>query len=149
MREISREYTLECAHRLDQLPKSHKCHRLHGHSYRIRVSITGPVDPQLVWILDYDELDEIWRERVHDVLDHRYLNDIEGLACSTVENLIEWLQVHIMSGLPRGITISRIEVNEGLGGGRCVKIPGGSDQVEQWKDRQRDTLAQVRTKGAS
>lgn len=121
MREISREYTFEAAHRLDHLPTTHKCHRLHGHSYRVRVSIAGPVDPEFVWILDFAVLDEIWRKQVHDRADHRYLNEVDGIGVTTAENLVEWIHVQLAKGLPEGVFVSRIELNEGLGGGQCVK----------------------------
>lgn len=53
--EIYREMTFEAAHRLPHVPEGHKCGRLHGHSYRARVWVTGNVDPHRGWFLDLGE----------------------------------------------------------------------------------------------
>lgn len=68
-------FTLESAHRLPKVGESHKCSRLHGHSFRVEVGATDldRLTPQL--------------HRIHDQLDHRYLNEIEGLENPTSENL--------------------------------------------------------------
>ena len=44
--EIFKEFTFEAAHRLPNVPAGHKCARLHGHSFRVRVTVDGPVDAQ-------------------------------------------------------------------------------------------------------
>jgi 6-pyruvoyltetrahydropterin/6-carboxytetrahydropterin synthase len=54
--EIWREITFEAAHRLPHVPEGHKCARLHGHSYRVRVYVRGAVDPHLGWFMDLGEL---------------------------------------------------------------------------------------------
>jgi len=55
--EISREYRIEAAHRLPNVPAGHKCARLHGHSFRITLFIAGKVDPHTDWIIDFGEVD--------------------------------------------------------------------------------------------
>ena len=50
--EIYREFTFESAHRLPHVPAGHKCARLHGHSYRVQVHVSGPVGEQSGWIMD-------------------------------------------------------------------------------------------------
>ena len=51
--EIFREFTFEAAHRLTHVPDGHKCARLHGHSYRVEVRVTGPVGEQTGWVMDF------------------------------------------------------------------------------------------------
>lgn len=88
--KIFREFTFEAAHRLPHVPPGHKCSRLHGHSYRFTVHISGPVDPEAGWIMDFGEL----KDRVEPLrqrLDHHYLNDIEGLENPTSEILATWI----------------------------------------------------------
>jgi 6-pyruvoyltetrahydropterin/6-carboxytetrahydropterin synthase len=76
--EIFREFTFEAAHRLPNVPVGHKCARLHGHSYRVEVHVTGDVDPATGWFMDFAELKSAFKP-LHDQLDHYYLNDVPGL----------------------------------------------------------------------
>lgn len=106
--EIFREFQIEAAHRLPNVPAGHKCARLHGHSFRIAVHVSGPVDERLGWVRDFADV----RAAVEPVLgeiDHRYLNEIEGLANPTSEQLAMWLWQRIAPRLPG---LSRIVVRE-------------------------------------
>lgn len=88
--EIFREFTFEAAHRLPYVPKDHKCSRLHGHSYRIQVRLSGPVGEDTGWVVDFGEITDAWKP-LHDVLDHYYLNEVPGLENPTSENLARWI----------------------------------------------------------
>ncbi|MBZ4418861.1 6-carboxytetrahydropterin synthase QueD [Myxococcus sp. RHSTA-1-4] len=88
--EISKEFTFEAAHRLPHVPEGHKCARMHGHSYNVEITIRGPVDPRLGWIVDFAELTAAW-QRIHAQLDHRLLNEVPGLENPTSELLAAWL----------------------------------------------------------
>lgn len=86
--KISAEFSWEAAHRLPRLPATHKCHRLHGHNYRMVVAVEGPVDDR-GFVMDYAELEAIVGPLVAH-LDHNYLNDIVGLDCPTTEVIVGW-----------------------------------------------------------
>lgn len=101
--EISRQFRLEAAHRLPHVPPDHKCARLHGHSFSITVTVGGEVDPKLGWIVDFAELDRAFQP-IHAALDHRYLNEVEGLDNPTSENLARWILQRLK--LPRGKVLS-------------------------------------------
>jgi 6-pyruvoyltetrahydropterin/6-carboxytetrahydropterin synthase len=88
--EIERTFTFEAAHRLPNVPEDHKCARLHGHSFRVTVRVRGPVDDRLGWVVDFAELSEAWKP-LHEVLDHHYLNEVEGLDNPTSEVLAKWI----------------------------------------------------------
>ena len=75
--EIFREFTFEAAHRLPHVPEGHKCARLHGHSYRVEVHVTGPVGETSGWVMDFQEIKDAFAP-LHDQLDHRYLNEVDG-----------------------------------------------------------------------
>ena len=66
-------FTFEAAHRLAWHPG--KCRNLHGHSYRLDVSVEGPLDANGV-VMDFDTLQEVVRTEVVDVWDHRDLNEV-------------------------------------------------------------------------
>lgn len=85
---ITKSYDFDAAHRLDRLPASHKCHHLHGHTYKVDIEVEGPLDPDLGWVCDYAEIDKAWAP-IHEALDHKYLNDIVDVP--TTEILVEWI----------------------------------------------------------
>ena len=99
MTEIFREFTFEAAHRLPSLPASHKCSRLHGHSYRIAIHLEGPVDERLGWVMDFGDVKRA-AGPVVDRLDHYYLNEVPGLENPTSERLAEWLWAELVGALP-------------------------------------------------
>lgn len=88
--EIFREFTFEAAHRLTRVPNGHKCGRLHGHSYRAEIRVTGPVDEQAGWVVDFVGIKAAFAPLL-DRLDHRYLNEIPGLDNPTSENVARWI----------------------------------------------------------
>lgn len=97
--EIFHRFHLECARRLPHLPPEHPCARLHGHSFQIEVHVAGPLHPQLGWVVDFADIQRAWRP-LHEVLDHRCLNDIQGLENPTSEHLAMWLWDRLKPGLP-------------------------------------------------
>ena len=66
-------FTFEAAHRLEWHPG--KCRNLHGHSYRLDVTVSGPLDANGV-VIDFDQLTEIVDHEVIDRWDHRDLNEV-------------------------------------------------------------------------
>ena len=104
---IRKEFTFEAAHRLPNVPEGHKCRRLHGHSYRVAVEVTGPVDPETGMVMDFAELTQAWQP-LHAVLDHYFLNEVAGLENPTSEVLARWVWdrlVTVLDGLS-AVTIS-------------------------------------------
>jgi 6-pyruvoyltetrahydropterin/6-carboxytetrahydropterin synthase len=97
--EVFKQFTFEAAHRLPNLPAEHKCSRLHGHSFRVEIHVDGPVGDGLGWVVDFGEIKRVFRP-VLEQLDHRYLNDIEGLENPTSENLAAWIWERVASELP-------------------------------------------------
>lgn len=99
MLEISRDFTIEAAHYLPQAPLGHKCQRLHGHSFRITVALRGEVKQPEGWVTDFAAIDAAFAP-LHEQLDHRYLNEVEGLENPTSENLAAWLCKRLEGALP-------------------------------------------------
>ena len=87
---LFKDFTFEAAHHLPHVPAGHKCGRLHGHSFMVRLEITGEVDPHTGWIMDFAELKAAFKP-TYDRLDHYYLNDIPGLENPTSEVLAKWI----------------------------------------------------------
>jgi 6-pyruvoyltetrahydropterin/6-carboxytetrahydropterin synthase len=102
------EDSFDSAHFLPHVPEGHKCRNLHGHTYRIRLEVTGPVGAISGWVVDYAEVRDAWAE-VKALLDHRLLNKIEGLHNSTCERVAEWIFARLAPAVPG---LSRIELRE-------------------------------------
>lgn len=97
--EIFTELGFESAHRLPNVPEGHKCARLHGHSFRVVVHVEGPVDPEAGWVMDFADVRAAC-EPLREELDHRYLNDIEGLDNPTSEHVARWIWARLAPNLP-------------------------------------------------
>ena len=106
--EIFKEFSIEAAHWLPNVPEGHKCHRMHGHSFRVSVHIEGPVDERLGWVEDFAEVKTAFAP-VFDRIDHRCLNDVAGLENPTSENLARWIWDELKPALPG---LSRVIVRE-------------------------------------
>ena len=76
--EIFKEFAIEAAHWLPNVPAGHKCGRLHGHSFHVTVHVRGPLDPQLGWVIDFAEIRTAFKG-IEDRIDHRCLNEVGGL----------------------------------------------------------------------
>jgi 6-pyruvoyltetrahydropterin/6-carboxytetrahydropterin synthase len=102
------EFRFEAAHRLPHVPAGHKCARLHGHSFRIELAVTGPVDAQTGWLVDFGVLEAAWKP-LHEILDHHYLNEVPGLENPTSEVLAKFLWDQLRPKLP---ILSKVIVHE-------------------------------------
>jgi 6-pyruvoyltetrahydropterin/6-carboxytetrahydropterin synthase len=106
--QIFKEFRIEAAHLLPHVPAGHKCARLHGHSFRIGVYVAGPVGARSGWVMDFADLKAAMAP-LYEALDHRYLNDVEGLENPTSENLAVWVWQRLKPRLPE---LARIVVHE-------------------------------------
>ena len=113
--EIYKEFQFEAAHRLPHVPAEHKCARLHGHSFRIAIHVSGAVDPKVGWVMDFADIGSAFKP-CYEILDHRYLNEIDGLENPTSENLARWIWKRLKPDLP---LLSKIVVKETCTSG-CV-----------------------------
>lgn len=96
---ITKSFTLDAAHWLPEVPKDHKCRRLHGHTYSIILGLEGDLDPRLGWVQDYGEVSRVFAP-IYTRLDHHCLNDIEGLENPTAEVMARWLFHQLEGELP-------------------------------------------------
>ena len=97
--QLRRSFQFEAAHRLPHVPPGHKCARLHGHSFQVEIVVEGPVDPQMVWVMDYADIKSAFAP-IHQRLDHHFLNEIPGLENPTSERIAEWIWGQLRPTLP-------------------------------------------------
>jgi 6-pyruvoyltetrahydropterin/6-carboxytetrahydropterin synthase len=118
---VTREFTFEASHHLPG--HRGKCQHLHGHSYRLQVSLRGPIieapgqsDDGMV--MDFEDLKDLVNrmllnglaasmaqsENMQSVkpegMDHNDLNALTGIR-TTAENLVHWIwDALVAGGLP-------------------------------------------------
>jgi 6-pyruvoyltetrahydropterin/6-carboxytetrahydropterin synthase len=93
---VRRSFDFEAAHRLPHHPG--KCKDLHGHSYRLVVSVERPVDPTSGMAIDFSDLKRVVRGEVVDRLDHKHVNEL--IENPTAEALALWIWQRLESALP-------------------------------------------------
>ena len=106
--EIYKEFMFESAHKLPNVEDGHKCGRLHGHSFKTTIYVSGPVGETTGWVVDYGDLKKAFLP-IWDQLDHHYLNDIPGLENPTSEVMAKWIWDKLKPQLPQ---LSKILINE-------------------------------------
>src|SRR3954467_15393360 len=103
--ELSKQFSFEAAHSLPTVPAGHKCARLHGHSFRVEVTVKGPVDPATGWFMDFAELKQKFAP-LEDQLDHRLLNETPGLENPPSENIARWIWTRLKPNVPQLYSIT-------------------------------------------
>jgi len=96
MIEISQEFTFDAAHVLEGAPEYR---RMHGHSFYVEVTLRGEPDPATGFLRDLGQVNAALAA-IRETLDHRLLNEVEGLGKPTLENLAKFIFIHAKAALP-------------------------------------------------
>jgi len=86
--KIAKWFTFDAAHWLPNVPDGHKCKRMHGHTYEVEFVLHGTIRDGFV--VDYADIEMAWLP-IFDMIDHRVLNDVQGLGVPSTENLCAWM----------------------------------------------------------
>lgn len=133
MIEISKDFEFEAAHSLPHLPYTHKCHNLHGHSYKLRVTCAGELNKELGWVIDYADIAKVVNTII-TAIDHTNLDQLftvpprpkttdagtprvpttHKTRPSTAENLAIWFYDQLKSELPNVVEIQIKETSSSL-----------------------------------
>lgn len=111
--ELKQQFYIESARFLPNLPKNHPCSNVHGHSFKIILKLVGDLDPKIGWVLDYHKISELMSPLLK-ILDHRMLNEIEGLENPTSELLAKWIFDRALASIPvlKTVTVQETENTE-------------------------------------
>jgi 6-pyruvoyltetrahydropterin/6-carboxytetrahydropterin synthase len=111
---VYKEFFFEAAHFLPSAPPGHPNARVHGHSFRVRVAVDGEPEKKTGILVHFDDLEEAVAD-ARDALDHRMLNEVEGLASPTLERIAMWLWDRLHNRLPglAEIEVARDSCHEG------------------------------------
>ena len=103
-----KEFSFEAAHLLPNVPPDHKCARLHGHSFAVRIYVEGQVGDNSGWVMDFADISSAFNP-IQKELDLCYLNEIKGLENPTSENIVRWIWERLKPNLPQ---LFEIEIRE-------------------------------------
>jgi 6-pyruvoyltetrahydropterin/6-carboxytetrahydropterin synthase len=102
------EFFIAAGRRLTGLPEGHPCARVHGHTFRVRLTVTGSVNPATGFVIDFADVQRAFAP-VHEALDHRFLNEVPGLENPTTEHVAAWIWNQVRGSLPG---LSAVEITE-------------------------------------
>ena len=112
---LKKDFEFEAAQSLPAFPPGHKCRGIHGHSFKITISVKGPIDPKTGIFYDHALISDAMRPLVSQ-LDHSYLNEVPGLELPTIELMCVWFWDKLAPQLPG---LYEIELHE-TPRARCV-----------------------------
>jgi len=97
---LVKSFGFESAHFLPNVKPGHKCGRVHGHSFKVDIEVTGEIDPHTGWVLDFADIKAVCKPLELE-LDHRFLNhDVPGLENPTSEVIARWIWNRLKPELP-------------------------------------------------
>ena len=104
MTTVTKLFEFEACHHLPHYDGA--CHNIHGHSYKLEVTVSGQVsknenDPKCGMIIDFKDLKAIVKSVAVGKYDHSNLN--EFFPNPTAEIMVKQIAVDIMSKLPQGV----------------------------------------------
>ncbi|MBC8058905.1 MAG: 6-carboxytetrahydropterin synthase [Rhizobiales bacterium] len=116
--ELTQRFFFEAAHTLRREHEADASRRIHGHTYRAKVTIDGLPDERSGMLVDLALLRQAI-DQVRGLLDHRLLDDVQGLGTATLENLCKF--IHTQISRP-GWHVVRVEVGREASGDSCCLV---------------------------
>jgi 6-pyruvoyltetrahydropterin/6-carboxytetrahydropterin synthase len=107
MFQVSVEETFSSGHALRGYRG--KCENVHGHNYRVRVTVEGPQLDSIGLLCDFTQIKQVLRG-VIGVLDHQFINDLEAFRTvnPSAENLAKYFYDEVtrrLTDLPAGARV--------------------------------------------
>jgi|SRR5579871_2216129 len=112
MFEVSVEQTFAAGHALRNYRG--KCENVHGHNYRVRITMAGPKLDEIGLLVDFVEVKNLMGE-VIDYLDHQFINDLAPFDAinPSAENMAKYFYDRVSAGLKSGdVRISEVKIWE-------------------------------------
>lgn len=116
--ELSYRFGFDAAHQFTHFPPGHPNRGVHGHSFQVEVTVRGEPDARTGFVVDFAELERACAE-LRAALDHRMLNDIQGLEQPSLEQLCLWLWRRLAPLFP---LLARVTVRRDSAGHSCSYI---------------------------
>ena len=114
--ELCYRFGFDAAHRFENYPEGHPYRGVHGHSFQVEVAVRGKPDPVTGFVEDFGRIESCCAD-IRQVLDHRMLNEIEGLEKPSLESLAVWIWSTLT---PRLASLARVTVRRDSIGQSCT-----------------------------
>jgi 6-pyruvoyltetrahydropterin/6-carboxytetrahydropterin synthase len=114
MIEITQQFGFDAAHFLAGAGDVNR--RMHGHSFYAEVTLRGTPDPQNGWVRNFEDVNAILAA-IREELDHRILNEIDGLETPTLENIARFIFERAKAKLPE---VCRVRLSRPSYGQSCA-----------------------------
>lgn len=111
MLTVTKHFGFEACHHLPHYEGA--CHNVHGHSYKLDVTVTGPINtdgPKQGMIIDFKDLKGVVKKYVVDKLDHQDLNNF--YENPTAEMMVVDIAETLMQKLPGTVTLVSVKLWE-------------------------------------
>jgi 6-pyruvoyltetrahydropterin/6-carboxytetrahydropterin synthase len=115
--EITQQFTFDAAHHLNEGAGENR--RMHGHSFYVEVTLRGQPDSKTGFLRDFGQVDAALKS-VRELLDHRLLNEVDGLGAPTLENLARFIYARARDKLPE---LVRVKIARPSHGQSCSYEP--------------------------
>ena len=111
---VYRTFRIHASRFLPNLDDNHICKRMHGHTFNITVYVNGEIDKKTGFVMDFYDIDTTFNKYIHSKIDHKILNDVEGLNNPTSEHLSKWIWDNLINHISG---LHKIKVSEDFGTG--------------------------------
>ena len=88
---VYRTFRFHAARHLPKLSDDHICKQTHGHTFNLTIYVDGKIENRSGFVIDFFDIDKIVKKSVIKKIDHKLLNDIDGLTNPTSEYLCKWI----------------------------------------------------------
>ena len=109
MLKVSKEFTFDSAHKLENIYKDDawnlktygKCNHIHGHTYKLVVTVAGDPNPDTGMLVNFVTLKEVVTKNIIRTMDHKFLNTVfpHG-TITTCENMLKYFWNMLVIDLP-------------------------------------------------
>lgn len=113
---IWKEFTLDSARRLSRAPDGSPLRELHGHTYTLRLHLSGPLDAVMGWTVDFGDVKSLFKP-IFRSLDHRPLHEMAGLDDADTGSLARWI---LLTAREQLTALDRVDLHETPGCGAIV-----------------------------
>ena len=112
--QVFRQFRFHSARHLPNLKDNHICKQMHGHTFNLTIYVVGKINSNTGFVMDFYDIDTIVNENVINLIDHKLLNDIDGLKNPTSEILCRWIWKRLDKNI---LGLSKIILSEDHGTG--------------------------------
>ena len=105
---IWKDFTLDSAVRLKRAPGGTPEGGIHGHTYKLRLNLSAPLDTVMGWTIDFGDVKEIFSP-VFERLDHQPLYEIAELADADTASVAKWIYQTAKADLPQLVQVDLYE----------------------------------------